>query len=373
MDHLVDKTSDSSRDQQSTLQAVDEQSQASGSGVNVQKVVKNSNEQLNTSNESLSINEFEKLEDQSLNVSEISLNSGHSQENLQDQPENPINSDKMPQSKADFIKLAGPILNYIYNGDPLKLSTFITDIELVVELAEAEQEDLCFKFIKSKLEGRALEAMPDELETVDQIKTALEEKIKSDSSRVIAGKMASLRLIKGNYSTFAKQAEDLAEAFRRSLVLEGMSKAKAEEMSIDETTKICRKIANNDIVKSVLAGSKYASPAEVIAKFITESDIARQEYQQKQTAQLKKQNNSNKKFDKNKKGGQYQNPNGNRNSGGQNNQNGKKTYYNSNFKGNKGQQQRTETIRLVQGNQPSPPEGGPSSNAQGVVYQFTNA
>lgn len=58
----------------------------------------------------------------------------------------------MLRTKAEFIKLAGPILNYKYNGDPLKLSTFVTDMELVVELAEVEQKDLCFKFIKSKLE-----------------------------------------------------------------------------------------------------------------------------------------------------------------------------------------------------------------------------
>lgn len=102
------------------------------------------------------------------------------------------NSSKMAQTKADFMKLAGPILNYKYNGDPLKLETFITDVELVQEMAEDEQKDLCFKFVKSKLEGRAIEAMPDEYKTVKEIIDALEAKIKADSSRVISGKIASL-------------------------------------------------------------------------------------------------------------------------------------------------------------------------------------
>lgn len=55
----------------------------------------------------------------------------------------------MAQSKTEFMRLAGPILNYKYDGDPLKLETFLTDVELVVEMAEVEQKDLCFKFIKS--------------------------------------------------------------------------------------------------------------------------------------------------------------------------------------------------------------------------------
>lgn len=281
------------------------------------------------------------------------------------------NQDKMVQTKQDFMRLAGPILNYKYNGDPSKLDTFLTDIELVESLAEEEQADLCFKFIKSKLEGRALEAMPDKVTKISDITDALKEKVKADSSRVIEGKISSLRLIKGNFSSFAKQAEELAESLRRSLVIEGMSKKKAEEITIQKTVDLCRKTARSDVVKSVISSTAYTTPAEVIAKFITESDVARQEFQQKQS-QMKNQNGGNKKFDKNKKGhfkNNFQNNfhQKNDNKGGGN----KKPYYNKYNKGN--QNQRTETIRLVQGNPHIPSEGGPSgSSAQETVYQLTS-
>lgn len=277
----------------------------------------------------------------------------------------------MPQTKTEFMRLAGPILNYKYDGEPLKLNTFITDVELVTEMAETEQTDLCFKFIKSKLEGRALEAMPETYTTVAEITKALKEKIKPDSSKVIAGKISSLRLIKGNYTSFAKQAEELAESLRRSLVNEGMTKAKAEEMAIEETQKLCRKSTNVDLVRSAVTIGVFSSPAEVIAKFITESDTTRLEYQQKQSKQQNKNQGGNKPFNKGKKG-HFQN--NQQNNQQQNKNGGKNTFYNSNFKGNKPkfQNQRTETIRLVQGNPQSPPEGGASSsNAQGMVYQFT--
>lgn len=291
--------------------------------------------------------------------------------------ENPDNTVTMPQSKADFIKLAGPILNYKYSGDPLKLSTFLTDIELVEELAEEEQKDLCFKLIKSKLEGRALEAMPDEYTTVAHITNALKEKIKPDSSKVIAGKLTSLRLIKGNFSSFQKQAEELAEAFRRSLVNEKISKEKAEELTIEEMKKLCRKTANTDIVKSVIQSQTFTSPAEVIPTFIPESDTARQEHQQKKGFQNKNQNNGNKKpWNKNGKNNDQNGKNGN--FGNKNNQGNFKKYNggNSNYGGNKqgqrGQGQRTETIRIVQGNPQGPSEGGASSsNAPELVYQLT--
>lgn len=73
----------------------------------------------------------------------------------------------MPQSAREFMSMAGPVLNYKFDGNALKLETFLTDIDLVESLAEDDQKTLCFKFVKSKLEGRALEAMPEDLTTID--------------------------------------------------------------------------------------------------------------------------------------------------------------------------------------------------------------
>lgn len=262
------------------------------------------------------------------------------------------------QSKRDFMALAGPVLNYKYNGDPLKLETFLTDIDFVEALAEAEQSDLCFKYIRSKLEGKALECMPENLTTVQQITEALKQKIKPESSKVIEGKITSLRLIKGNFSTFAKQAEELAENLRRSLVVEGISKAKAEEMSIGKTVELCRKTARSDVVKSIISSTSYKTPAEVIAKFITESDIAKIEFKQKQTNKDKKFDKNKKSFDKNKKDGKYHNNKFDKD---------KKFNKNNKYNNNKG-----TSIRLMQGNEQSPPEGGASTSSAHETYYVVN-
>lgn len=276
---------------------------------------------------------------------------------------------KMPQTPREFMSLAGPILNYKFDGNPLKLETFLTDIELVESLCEDETKDLCFKFIKSKLEGRALEAMPEGVATIKQITDALKSKIKPDPSKVIEGKIASLRLVKGNFSAFSKQAEELAEALRRSLVIEGIAKAKAEEMSIQKMVDLCRKTAINDVVKSVISSTHFNTPAECIAKFITESDVAKQEYQtrQKNSNQNKNKNNGKKPWNKGKgQNSDNQGQNQGHNSGGG---------YRGGKKGGKfqpRQHQNDAPVRQIQGNTMSPPESGQSTSQQQpqMVYQF---
>lgn len=62
--------------------------------------------------------------------------------------------------------MARPVLNYKFSGDPLKLEAFIADAELVESLTTGAAQpikDLCLKFVKSNLEGGALEALPEEV------------------------------------------------------------------------------------------------------------------------------------------------------------------------------------------------------------------
>lgn len=54
-------------------------------------------------------------------------------------------------------------------------------------------------------------------------------------TNVIEGKFMALRLNKSNFTQFAKSAEELSEAYRRSLVADGITRAKAHEMTIKKT------------------------------------------------------------------------------------------------------------------------------------------
>lgn len=275
----------------------------------------------------------------------------------------------MVQTVPEFLKVAASIINYKFNGDPLKLEGFLTDVELVQEVAEANNTNVCFKFLKSILEAKALECLPEAAQctTIKHITDALLKNIKPESSE---SKMMALGLDHGNFTKFNEQAEKLAEAFKRSLIVEGISKTKAEEMAIKKTVDLCRKTARSEVVKSVLASTKFAAPADVLAKFVTENDVA---YRERKEANNFKNNGNNQrkfnKFDKNKKHNSQQNPQQN-----QNNQNkggqkyfGKKNYQNKQGKPNSGE----HTIRIVaQGNAPGPSTGGNQQNEQEQVVHF---
>lgn len=287
---------------------------------------------------------------------------------------NNIQAVTMVQSAADFLKLAGTLINYKYEGDPLKLKTFLADVDLVNAAAEAANKALCITFIKRCLTGRALECITDDDNTIELIKTALDDNIKPESADVVEGKMMALRVRKGNFTEFTQEAERLAEAFRRSLVVSGIPRAKAQELTIKKTIELCRKTARLDTVKSVISSTKYEQPADVLATLVTQNDIARKEKAESDAIKAKQQSknsgsqNRNGRF--NGRGGGRGNYNNNGGRGGNNfrQQNGNRDQQqqrgNGNFRGN-GQNRpyqnrggRPEhTIRLVTGNQPGPSHG----------------
>lgn len=73
-----------------------------------------------------------------------------------------------------------------------------------------------------------------------------------------------------NYAEFAKQAEELADSLKRSLVIEGMTQVKAHELAIEQTVAVCRLNARSDLVKAILASTAFADPKEVVAKLVVE-------------------------------------------------------------------------------------------------------
>lgn len=89
----------------------------------------------------------------------------------------------------------------------------------------------------------------------------------------------ALRADKANLTDFAKKAEQLAEAFQRSLVLEGTSRAKAIELTVEKTIDLCKVNTTSTLVKSALISSKFENAKEAIAKFTIETRNASNENQ----------------------------------------------------------------------------------------------
>lgn len=180
----------------------------------------------------------------------------------------------------EFLKMASTFINKTFTGDPLALSSFIDSVRLLETLATTNAlKKSLFDFVKTKIDGKAREEITDDIVSLEGIIDKLKRKIKPESSDVVKTRMMSLRLKMDSQQDFAVKAEELSEAFRRALVVEGIPPAVANEMTIKETVKICRSNARNETVKSVVAASKFDSPKEVIATLLTQIDTARQEHQ----------------------------------------------------------------------------------------------
>ncbi|XP_017470761.1 PREDICTED: putative uncharacterized protein DDB_G0277255 [Rhagoletis zephyria] len=176
------------------------------------------------------------------------------------------------EQKKSFISLCASINRENYSGDPLALESFLDKISLIEDLAEENLTSTLIAFLKSKLEGKAREAIPTQINSVSDIKSALRNRIKPDNSKVVAGKIAALHVNNNNYSDFAKRVQELSDSLERSLIIEGMTQEKAHEMAIEQTVNVCRLNARSDLVKSILASTKFSDSKDVVEKLIVEQN-----------------------------------------------------------------------------------------------------
>ena len=123
------------------------------------------------------------------------------------------------EQKRSYMGMCANIIRDNYNGDPLALEPFLDKLALIEDLTDENRKTTVVTFLKSKLKGKAREALPENVSTVKDIKAAQKEKLKPDNSKIIAGKIAALTVRNNNFTEFAKQAEDLADALKRSLTI----------------------------------------------------------------------------------------------------------------------------------------------------------
>lgn len=174
-------------------------------------------------------------------------------------------------TNVDFLKLAANTIPKNFSGNPLALQSFLDSISLLESLAtSANLKTLLVTFLLTRLEGRARESISGTPTNVVQITSALKDKIKPENSKVIEGRLRALKTDRVSLNDFTEKANELAESFRRALVIEGIPSTKADEMTVEKTIELCRSNARSDLVKSVLASSSFTDHKEVVAKFIVE-------------------------------------------------------------------------------------------------------
>lgn len=289
----------------------------------------------------------------------------------------------MAQTKQDLIATANRLIHFKFNGDPLALDSFIDAVKLLEDVCEVANKPTMLKFLMTRLEGDAREAIETPPEDIDDFIEQLEEHIKPDSAKVIEGRILALRIDKTNLTQFSKRAEELAEQYRRSLCKEGFSKEKSKELAIEKTVDLCRKSAKSPTVKSVIASTKFSEPKEVIAKMIVEINNIKLD---KHSTPFNHKYNNNQNKNGNNKFSNSQNRNfrGNsnnyRNSGAstsqnsnnyrqnsQNNNNNQNRGYRNNYNNNynsrtftnsNGNNKNDRPVRFYSGNEENPGNGG---------------
>lgn len=278
------------------------------------------------------------------------------------------NRNTMAQTQVELLKIASQTLSSNFNGDPIELPRFIAAIKLADKLCEEQNKETLKEFILTKIQGRAREKLKDEFASIKELIDHLSEETKPESSRIIEGKILALRVDNGSLSQFQEKAKELALQYKRSLIVEGFTKIKAEELTISKTAEMCRKHARNDTVKAVLAAAAFKEPEEVVSRMIIEIDNLRidrahsskpfNKYN-KNKYHNKNQNNQNgynkNKYNKNKNGYNKNWKNGNKQNNGQNNRNNGNGYNN-----------REQPIRYVSGNDQAPPQARPEMSQSEV-------
>lgn len=155
-----------------------------------------------------------------------------------------------------------------FDGDPLKLEAFIETIELVNKRTPANFKAQFFDIVNAKIEGKAKEIIPSDLKTIEEIVVSLREKIKPLNSRVVKGRIAALKVKDNNYTEFMKDAELLAEEFRRALIVENLPREKANEMATESMVDLCSATTKSPFVRNILQAKEFADPQEVLSQLI---------------------------------------------------------------------------------------------------------
>lgn len=150
-----------------------------------------------------------------------------------------------------------------------KLGAFIINIQTLETIIPAEHRALAINCIRGKLEGTAAALIPSDATSAPS-QHGLVNNIKAEPSTVVEARLSAIRFDNHNLTKFSEEVEKVASLLSQTLISEGIPIPKANEMTIARVVETCRKSARNDLVKSVLASSRFDTPKAVLSKFVTE-------------------------------------------------------------------------------------------------------
>lgn len=186
-------------------------------------------------------------------------------------------------SKIEFHNLCARTFTEVYNGDPGSVNSFIRKIESIEILCENDDHrKILIRNIVANVRDKALDIMPMDPKTIKEITDTLRAKIKPEKSQIIEGRMMALKMDKCNsFDDYSRKVEELADFMIRSLVVEGVTREKANEMAIQKSVELCKLNTNSIVIKAVLSACQFETPKEVVAKYIieTQAEMNKHSYQ----------------------------------------------------------------------------------------------
>lgn len=250
----------------------------------------------------------------------------------------PMTDAERLKAQKDLLDILNNQIRRPYDGEPLGLSTFLTGVDIAKDFATTpELQAKLVTYVKGRLVGRAREVVTDDIVDINALVDVLKGAIKPENSKIIEARIASLRYTYAKQEDFAARAEELADALRRTLIIEGINAQKANEMTIERTVQLCKKSTSSDVVKAVLSASTFNTAKDVLAKLITSND---EHAKEKQILRYQKDNRSNSSRGKFGRGrGQQNNYRGRGGQNFSNNYNNRRQNYNG-FRGRNNQRGR---------------------------------
>lgn len=238
----------------------------------------------------------------------------------------------MAISALEFLNFAARIVPDfdLYKDD---LQRFIDGIRLA-QTQSTGHENTFIEFIKTKLVGTTRSAITTE-NTVDAIILALKNKIKYESTDVIAAKIMNVKQLNKPANQFSKEIEDLTKSLENAYIKDGVSPSLADKYATQTAVKAFTTNSSNDKVKLVMQSGNFSDMNEVVSKFVSTST----EFSQNNNMFFY---NSNKRFNRNfnYRNNSYRNFNRGRSNSNQNRFNPPQNRFNGNANRGRGNHNR---------------------------------
>lgn len=172
---------------------------------------------------------------------------------------------KMPLSMIEFLNTASKLIPE-YDGKPEELQSFLNALDLVNSIKDVH-EQVAVNIIKTKTKGKALTAI-NSATSIETIKTALKQKIKTESVETITAKLMATKQENKDSNTFIKEIEELSEKLQNAYILDGSNPTAAEQYATKAAVKSIKQNARNHETKMLMKAGQFKTLDDAITQFV---------------------------------------------------------------------------------------------------------